>query len=166
MADDVKNDGDNFADDVWEEVEDDESAADDGDDDSSDDDSSDDDSSDDDSSDDDSSDDDSSDDDSSDDDSSDDDEKEKEKEEEEEVEPDPDHPDAVAALKDLGARLELNKWNSVWRILFYESHDDSALDQIHSLPCLKEVWLMGTKVTEEGYEKFKERFPDITIYFG
>jgi hypothetical protein len=140
MADDVKNDGDDFADDVWEEVEDDESAAADGD----------------------SSDDDSSDDDSSDDDSSDDD----EKEEVEEVEPDPDHPDAVAALKDLGARLELNKWDSVWRILFYESHDDSVLDQIHSLPCLKEVWLMGTKVTEEGYEKFKERFPDITIYFG
>ncbi|MCP3695965.1 MAG: hypothetical protein GY917_27450, partial [Planctomycetaceae bacterium] len=49
-----------------------------------------------------------------------------------------DHPDAIAALKDLGARLDLNKHERVWRIFFYEQHGDDVLDQIHGLPSLKE----------------------------
>jgi len=92
-------------------------------------------------------------------------EEEEEEEEEEEVEPEPDHPDAVAALKDIGARVDLNKWESVWRIIFYEQHDDSVIERFHGLPCLKEIWLLGTKVTEEGYEALKERMPELTIYY-
>ena len=89
-----------------------------------------------------------------------------EPEEEEDPEPsEPDHPDAVAVLKDLGARLDLNKWESVWRIIFYENHDDAVLEQIHGLPCLKEIWLLGTKVSKEGHESLKERMPELTIYY-
>ena len=68
-------------------------------------------------------------------------------------------------LKDMGVRLDLNKWESVWRMIFYESHDDEVLEQIHGLPCLKEIWLLGTKVSKEGYEALKERMPEMTIYY-
>ncbi|MFP6618726.1 MAG: hypothetical protein VB877_05220, partial [Pirellulaceae bacterium] len=77
-----------------------------------------------------------------------------------------DHPDAIAALKDLGARLDLNKHERVWRIFFYEQHDDTALDQIHGLPSLKELWLLHTRVTEEGAGKARERLEGVTVHHG
>jgi hypothetical protein len=77
-----------------------------------------------------------------------------------------DHPDAIAALKDLGARLDLNKHERVWRIFFYEQHDDAMLDQIHGLPSLKELWLLHTRVTEEGAEKVRERLEGVTVHHG
>ncbi|MCP4811250.1 MAG: hypothetical protein GY888_01985 [Planctomycetaceae bacterium] len=77
-----------------------------------------------------------------------------------------DHPDAIAALKDLGARLDLNKHERVWRIFFYEQHGDDVLDQIHGLPSLKELWLLHTRVTEEGAEKARERLEGVTVHHG
>ena len=77
-----------------------------------------------------------------------------------------DHPDAIAALKDLGARLDLNKHERVWRIFFYEQHDDAVLDQIHGLPSLKELWLLHTRVTEEGAEKVRERLEGVIVHHG
>jgi len=87
-------------------------------------------------------------------------------EESEEGEPGDDHPDAVAALKDLGARLDLNKHERVWRIFFYEKHDDDALEQIHGLSSLKELWLLHTRVTSEAAEKVRERLEGVTVYHG
>ena len=86
------------------------------------------------------------------------------KEESEEGEPADDHPDAIAALKDLGARLDLNKHERVWRVFFYENHDDEMLDHIRGLPSLKELWLVHTGVTSEGAEKTRERLEGVTIY--
>ena len=77
-----------------------------------------------------------------------------------------DHPDAIAALKDLGARLDLNKHERVWRIFFYEQHGDDVLDQIHGLPSLKELWLLHTRVTKEGAEKARERLEGVTVHHG
>ena len=88
------------------------------------------------------------------------------KEESEEGEPGDDHPDAIAALKDLGARLDLNKHERVWRVFFYEKHDDAALDQIHGLSSLKELWLLHTRVTSEAAEKARERLEGVTVYHG
>lgn len=87
-------------------------------------------------------------------------------EESEEGEPGDDHPDAIAALKDLGARLDLNKHERVWRIFFYEKHDDTAVDQIHGLSSLKELWLLHTRVTSEAAEKVRERLEGVTVYYG
>jgi hypothetical protein len=87
-------------------------------------------------------------------------------EESEEGEPGDDHPDAIAALKDLGARLDLNKHERVWRIFFYEKHDDTAVDQIHGLSSLKELWLLHTLVTSEAAEKVRERLEGVTVYYG
>ena len=88
------------------------------------------------------------------------------KEESEEGEPGDDHPDAVAALKDLGARLDLNKHERVWRVFFYEKHGDEALGQIHGLSSLKELWLLHTGVTSEGAEQVRERLEGVTVYYG
>ena len=77
-----------------------------------------------------------------------------------------DHPDAIAALKDLGARLDLNKHERVWRIFFYEQHGDDVLDQIHGLPSLKELWLLHTRGTEEGAEKARGRLDGVTVHHG
>ena len=88
------------------------------------------------------------------------------KEESEEGEPGDDHPDAIAALKDLGARLDLNKHERVWRIFLYENHGDEALEQIHGLSSLKELWLLHTRVTSEGAEKARERLEGVTVYYG
>jgi hypothetical protein len=87
-------------------------------------------------------------------------------EESEEGEPGDDHPDAIAALKDLGARLDLNKHERVWRIFFYEKHDDTAVDQIHGLSSLKELWLLHTRVTSEAADKVRERLEGVTVHYG
>ena len=83
---------------------------------------------------------------------------------EETVPPEPDHPDAVAALKDLGARLDTNEHGNVWRLFFYEDHGDSDVAQIHGLPSLKEIWLVGSKATRPMVEQLKEKMPNTTIY--
>ena len=77
----------------------------------------------------------------------------------------PDHPDTVAALRDIGARLDLNEEGRIWRIFFYERNHDEQLADIHGLQDLKEVWLLGTKVTPQGVSHLKERLPDVTVYY-
>lgn len=84
----------------------------------------------------------------------------------EEVEPEePDNRDAVVAIKDVGGRIDLNKFGRVWRVFLYQRNTDADVAQIHGLPMLKEIWLLGTKVTQEGYERVKELFPDAKIYY-
>ena len=90
-------------------------------------------------------------------------------EEEEEPEPEvvePDHQDAVAALRDIGARLDVNDNGNVWRIFFYEKHTDKDLDQIHGLPALKELWLLTTKITSNGANAVRERLDKATVHYG
>ncbi|MFP6604624.1 MAG: hypothetical protein VB862_18980, partial [Pirellulaceae bacterium] len=62
--------------------------------------------------------------------------------------------------------LDLNKHERVWRIFFYEKHDDTAVDQIHGLSSLKELWLLHTRVTSEAAEKVRERLEGVTVYYG
>ena len=83
---------------------------------------------------------------------------------EEEVK-EPDHPDTVAALRDLGARLDTNERGNVWRIFLYDKHGDKDLAQIHGLPSLKELWLLGTKVTRRGAEEIRAKLPGVKVYY-
>jgi len=88
-------------------------------------------------------------------------------EEEEEEEPaEPDNQDAIVALKDIGARVDSNDKERVWRVFFYEKHGDDALAQVHGLPALKEVWILGTKITEQMKDRFVEQFPKVKVYYG
>jgi len=87
-------------------------------------------------------------------------------EEEEEPPTEPDHPDAINALKDIGVRLLYNKFDVVFRILFYDNHRDEHLEQIRGLPNLKEVWLLGTKVTKNAAAELQERLgEDVKVYY-
>ena len=78
--------------------------------------------------------------------------------------PEPDHQDSVAALNDLGARLELNEHGNAWRLFFYEDHGDDAVAQIHGLNSLKEIWLLGTKVSEKMVAELKEHLPKVKVF--
>ena len=78
--------------------------------------------------------------------------------------PEPDHQDSVAALNDLGARLELNEHGNAWRLFFYEDHGDDAVAQIHGLNSLKEIWLLGTKVSEKMVDELKEHLPEAKVF--
>jgi hypothetical protein len=89
--------------------------------------------------------------------------KEEEQEEEELLEPD--HPDTVAALKEIGARCEVDKTGHVWRVFFYEKNTDEHLSQLHGLAGLKEIWLIGSRVTPKGVEELKEEYPKVTVYY-
>jgi hypothetical protein len=77
----------------------------------------------------------------------------------------PDHPDTLAALKEIGARVEVNDKGHVWRVFFYERNTDEQLSNVHGLGGLQEVWLIGSKVTPAGVEKFKESLPKVRIYY-
>ena len=52
----------------------------------------------------------------------------------------------------------------MWRIFLYDRNDDDTLAQIHGLPSLKEVWLMGSRITDAGKEEIKGRLPDIKYH--
>ncbi len=86
--------------------------------------------------------------------------------EDEEPEPlEPDHPDTVAALREIGARCEVDKTGHVWRLFFYEKNTDEHLSHVHGLAGLKEIWLIGSRVSPKGVEAFKEEYPDVTVYY-
>ncbi|MCH2599735.1 MAG: hypothetical protein MKZ94_09960, partial [Pirellulales bacterium] len=90
-----------------------------------------------------------------------------EPEEEPEVDLGPDHPDAIGALEDIGARLILNQFGRVTRILFYDRHRDDDLDQIRNLPSLKEVWLLHTpRIKRAAVEALKERLEGVEIHYS
>ena len=78
--------------------------------------------------------------------------------------PEPDDPDAVQALKDIGARLETNEEGNVWRVFFYEDHTDADVTRMHSLHSLKQVWVIGSKATPECVTQLREQFPNATVY--
>ena len=78
--------------------------------------------------------------------------------------PEPDDPDAVQALKDIGARLETNEEGNVWRVFFYENHTDADVTKMHSMHSLKQVWVIGSKATPECVTQLREQFPNATVY--
>lgn len=87
-------------------------------------------------------------------------------EEEPEEELPPDDKKAVAALRKLGVRLDVNEKGNVWRVIFNDMNGrDDALVLLKGLPGLKELWLIGTKVTPKAAEKFKEDHPKMTVYY-
>jgi|GEM_PF-3134779 len=76
----------------------------------------------------------------------------------------PDNQDAIRALRELGARVDVNERGRVWRIFLYERNKDNALAQIHGFPRLKEVWLLGSRVSKEMVDRLREIHPELTIY--
>ena len=78
--------------------------------------------------------------------------------------PEPDDPNAVQALKDIGACLETNEEGNVWRVFFYEDHTDADVTRMHSLHSLKQVWVIGSKATPECVTQLREQFPNATVY--
>ena len=91
---------------------------------------------------------------------------EEETEEEEEIEYPPDDKKAVAALEKLNVRLDVSEKGNVWRVIFDDSNGrDPALVLLKGLPALRELWLLGTRVTEDAAKQFKEDHPKITVYY-
>ena len=87
-------------------------------------------------------------------------------EEEEEIEYPPDDKKAVAALEKLNVRLDVSEKGNVWRVIFDDSNGrDPALVLLKGLPALRELWLLGTRVTEDAAKQFKEDHPKITVYY-
>ncbi|MCA9268503.1 MAG: hypothetical protein KDA41_08525 [Planctomycetales bacterium] len=87
-----------------------------------------------------------------------------------EAEPEPDYPPddekAVAALKKLRVRLDVNAKGNVWRAIFDDYNGkDPNLVLLNGLPALKELWLIGTKVTEKAVDEIRHERPKATIYF-
>lgn len=74
----------------------------------------------------------------------------------------PDNQDAIAALRELGCRVDINQRGRAWRIFFYEKHKDNAVAQVHGLPCITEVWLVGSRVSDLMAERLKESLPPTT----
>ena len=92
---------------------------------------------------------------------------EPEVEEEPEVDLGPDHPDALAALEDIGVRLIKNQFGRVTRILFYDHHREGDLDQIRNLPSLKEVWLLHTpRIKLPAVEALRERLEGVEVHYS
>jgi len=90
---------------------------------------------------------------------------EEEPEEEElEAELPPDNQDAIRALRELGARVDLNEQGRVWRVFLYEKNKDNAALQIHGFPMLREIWLLGSKVSPQIVEKLKEAYPKARVF--
>ncbi|MCO6458025.1 MAG: hypothetical protein J5I93_22200 [Pirellulaceae bacterium] len=76
----------------------------------------------------------------------------------------PDHPDTLSALRDIGARLDIDDRGHVWRVFFYERNNDEQLSQLHGLAALKEIWVVGSRVTAKGIEQIKASFPKVRVY--
>lgn len=84
---------------------------------------------------------------------------------EEEIDYPPDDKKAVAALEKLKVRLDVSDKGNVWRVIFDDSNGrDPALVLLNGLPALRELWLLGTRITAEATEEFKEEHPKITVY--
>ena len=77
---------------------------------------------------------------------------------------DPDNADAVAALRDSGCRVDISELGRAFRVIFYEDHTDEDASQVHGLPLIKEIWVIGSKISSDGIEGLKERAPKAKIY--
>lgn len=80
--------------------------------------------------------------------------------------PPPDDAKAVTALKKLRVRLDVNEQGNVWRVIFDDMNGrDDALVLLQGLPALKELWIIGTRVTPKAAESIKEDRPELTVYY-
>ena len=88
------------------------------------------------------------------------------KPEEEEIDYPPDDKKAVAALQNLKVRLDVSEKGNVWRVIFDDSNGrDQALVLLKGLPALRELWLLGTRISKDTAKKFDEEHPKITVYY-
>jgi hypothetical protein len=86
--------------------------------------------------------------------------------EEEEIVYPPDDEKALAALRKLRVRLDVNDKGNVWRAIFDDTNGkDPSLVLLKGLPALKELWLLGTKVTSKAADSFREEHPKIKVFF-
>jgi hypothetical protein len=76
----------------------------------------------------------------------------------------PDNQDAIAALRDVGCRVDVNEQGRVWRVFLYEKNRDQDAAQIHGFPMLREIWLLGSKVTPPFVERLKAEFPKAKVF--
>lgn len=76
----------------------------------------------------------------------------------------PDNQDAIRALREAGARVDVNDRGRVWRVFLYEKNRDHDAAQIHGFPKLREVWLLGSRVTPLMIQRLREAFPDVRVY--
>ncbi|QDU94560.1 prolipoprotein diacylglyceryl transferase [Lignipirellula cremea] len=77
----------------------------------------------------------------------------------------PDDAKAIEALTRLKCRLDRNDYGNVWRVFMYEHHGtDASLLLLSGLPSLRELWVLGTKVTAKGIEELRVEMPKLTIY--
>jgi hypothetical protein len=76
----------------------------------------------------------------------------------------PDNRDAIAALREMGARVDVNEQGRVWRIFLYEQSRDPVAAQIHGFPMLKEIWLLGSRVTPHMVERLRDAYPKVKVY--
>ena len=84
---------------------------------------------------------------------------------EEEIVYPPDDEKALAALRKMRVRLDVNEKGNVWRAIFDDTNGkDPSLVLLKGLPALKELWLLGTKVTPTAAESFKTEHPKIKVY--
>ena len=92
-------------------------------------------------------------------------EKEDEPPVEEEIVYPPDDEKALAALRKMRVRLDVNEKGNVWRAIFDDTNGkDPTLVLLKGLPALKELWLLGTKVTPTAAESFQAEHPKIKVY--
>jgi hypothetical protein len=85
---------------------------------------------------------------------------------EEEIVYPPDDEKALAALRKLRVRLDVNDKGNVWRAIFDDTNGkDPSLILLKGLPALKELWLLGTKVTQPVAESFKAEHPMVKVFF-
>ncbi|MDA7950644.1 MAG: hypothetical protein MPJ24_04065 [Pirellulaceae bacterium] len=87
-----------------------------------------------------------------------------EKEEEDWAPKVPDHPDVITALKDLQARVDIDEHGRVFRVIFYRNANDDYLVHIPRLPALRELWTIGTKVTDEAVDELKKSCPRVQFF--
>lgn len=85
---------------------------------------------------------------------------------EEEIVYPPDDDKALAALKKLRVRLDTTEKGNVWRAILDDTNGkDPTLVLLKGLPALREVWLLGTKVSAKAAEVFREEHPKIRVFY-
>jgi len=83
--------------------------------------------------------------------------------EDEEVGPDDEF--SVEQLKKAGCRVDVNDKGNVWRVFLYERHTNALLNHTLGLPGLKELWLLGSKVTKTAVTELQKELPKTKIHF-
>jgi hypothetical protein len=77
----------------------------------------------------------------------------------------PDDQESISALRNLGARLDVDPEGHVWRVILYGRQSrDGALAHMRGLPGLRDLWVIGTAVTKAGVEALKSEMPTVKVY--